>query len=121
MHRLIAVAVISFAAAFVASALAGASFYNILWIVPVTSSLSIAGWAGALILADATYRPRADAAATMQGVCPECRTFNSLKEVTSADPSHRRVDCQACKESYRVEMTNSGVVARRLGKVDESE
>lgn len=121
MHRLIAVAVISFAAAFVASALAGASFYNILWIVPVTSSLSIAGWAGALILADATYRPRADAAAMMQGVCPECRTFNSLKEVTSTDPSHRRVDCQACGETYRVEMTNSGVAARRLGKVDESE
>lgn len=119
MHRLIAVATISSAAAFLAAALAGASFYNVLWIVPVTASLSIGGWAAALIIADATYRPRADAAAMMQGACPECRTFNSLKEVTSADPSHRRVDCQACKETYRVEMTNNGVAARRLGKMED--
>lgn len=118
MHRLFAIATISAAAAFLASALAGASFYNILWIVPVTSSLSLGLWAVSLFFADATYRPRVDAAAMMQGVCPECRTFNSLEEVTSADPNQRRVDCHACKESYRVEMTNNGVAARRLGKLD---
>ena len=119
MHRLIAVAGISANAAFLAAALAGASFFSILWIVPVVVSLSLGLWAVSLFIADATYRPRADAAAMMQGVCPECRTFNSLKEVTSADPSHRRVDCQACKETYRVEMTNNGVAARRLGKLED--
>lgn len=121
MHRLFAIAIISAAAAFLASALAGASFYSIMWIVPVTTSVSLTAWFAIMILADLTYRPRLDTASMMQGVCPECRTFNSLQEVTSADPKNRRVDCQACKESYRVEMTNSGVVARRLGKVDESE
>lgn len=121
MHRLFAIATISSAAAFLAAALAGASFYNVLWIVPVTASLSIGGWAAALIIADATYRPRADADAMMNGVCPECRTFNSLQEVTSADPEQRRVDCLACKESYRVRMTPNGIAAERLGKLDESE
>jgi len=121
MHRLIAVAAISATAAFLALALAGVPFSSIAWIVPATTSASIAFWFAAMIAADLTYRPRADAAAMMQGVCPECRTFNSLKEVTSADPSHRRVDCQACGETYRVEMTNNGVAARRLGKADESE
>lgn len=121
MHRLIAVATISSAAAFLALALAGVPFSGIVWIVPATTSLSFFIWFGVTLALDLTYRTRADADAMMQGVCPECRTFNSLQEVTSADPEQRRVDCLACKESYRVRMTNSGVAAERLGKLDESE
>lgn len=121
MHRLFAIAAVSATAAFLASALAGASFYDIMWIVPVTTSVSLTAWFAVMILADLTYRPRVDAAAMMEGVCPECRTFNSLQEVTSADPEQRRVDCLACKESYRVRMTPNGVAAERLGKLDDAD
>lgn len=119
MHRLFAIAAVSATAAFLALALAGVPFFSIAWIVPVTTSASIALWLGAMLVAETTYRTRADAAAMMQGVCPECRTFNSLQEVTSADPEQRRVDCLACKESYRVRMTPNGVAAERLGKLDD--
>lgn len=119
MHRLIGIGVVSFGAGAVAAALAGASFWDMLWIIPLTVSLSIVGWAAAMIGADATFRPRLDASAMMQGVCPECRTFNSLQEVTSADPRYRFVNCQACKERYRVSMRHNGLGAERLGKFED--
>lgn len=119
MHRLIAVAGISSTAAFLAAALAGAPFFSILWIVPVVVSLSLGLWAVSLFIAYNTYRPRADAAAMMEGVCPECRTFNSLEEVTSADPKYRYVDCLACKERLRVQAKDGHFTAERLGKRED--
>lgn len=116
MHRLFAIAAVSATAAFLALALAGVPFSNIAWIVPVTTSASIALWLGTMLVAETTYRPRLDAAAMMEGVCPECRTFNSLQEVTSADPNHRYVDCMACKEHIRVTHHGDHFIAERLGK-----
>lgn len=121
MHRLFTVAAVSATAALQALTLAGGPLSSIAWIVPVTTSLCLFVWFGTTLILDLTYRTRADADAMMNGVCPECRTFNSLQEVTSADPEQRRVDCLACKESYRVRMTPNGIAAERLGKLDESE
>ena len=119
MHRLFAVAAVSATAAFLALALAGVPLSSIAWIVPTTTSLSFFFWFGTTLILDLTYRTRADADAMMNGVCPECRTFNSLQEVTSADPEQRRVDCLACKERLRVQAKEGHLTAERLGKRED--
>lgn len=119
MHRLFAIAAVSATAAFLALALAGVPFSSIAWIVPVTASASIALWLGTMLVAETAYRPRLDAAAMMEGVCPKCRTFNSLQEVTSADPNYRYVDCHACKERIRIQAKDGYLTAERLGKKDD--
>lgn len=119
MHRLIGIAACAFAASIATLIVAGAPFTEFLWIPPLTVSLTMAGWCVAMMIAYSTYRPRVDASVMMQGVCPECRTFNSLQEVTSADPNYRTVDCLACKERYRVSHKDGHIEAERLGKMED--
>jgi len=119
MHRLIAIALCSTAASTITLMLSGSPFLHYLWMVPLAVSLTLCVWCVGMMIAYNTYRPRADAAAMMQGVCPECRTFNSLQEVTSADPNYRTVDCLACKERIRVQAKDGHLTAQRLGKMED--
>lgn len=119
MHRLFAIAICSGAASIITLILAGVGLFDFIWIVPFAVSLTMCVWCVGMLVAFNTYRPRADAAAMMEGVCPECRTFNSLQEVTSADPNFRYVDCLACKERLRVQAKDGHLTAERLGKRED--
>lgn len=119
MHRILAVAFLSGATCITTMILCGASLISYIWMPPVVSSFTILVWVIAVLAADRTYRPRMDAAAMMQGVCPDCRTFNSLQEVTSDDPDVRSVDCLACKQQYHVRLEGDHFTAERLGKSDD--
>lgn len=116
MHRLIAIVVCSASSSVITLILSRAGLIDFVWIVPMAVSLTLCVWCVGMMIAYNTYLPRADAAAMMEGVCPECRTFNSLQEVTSADPNHRYVDCMACKEHIRVTHHGDHFIAERLGK-----
>lgn len=119
MHRLLAIALCSGASSFITLVLSRSGFLDFIWIVPMAVSLTVCVWCGGMLIAYNTYRPRVGAAAMMEGVCPECRTFNSLQEVTSADPRYRFVDCLACKEQYRVSHEDGELKAERLGKMED--
>jgi hypothetical protein len=96
-------------------------FFDALLIASAATILTGVIIAASQFMADQTYRPGVNAGKMMKGVCPECGVFNSLQEVTSADPSRRRVDCRACEESFEVQMTDRGITARRLGKYDDAD
>lgn len=119
MHRLIAIAVCSASSSVITLILSRAGLIDFVWTVPMAVSLTLCVWCVGMMIAYNTYRPRADAAAMMEGVCPECRTFNSLEEVTSADPNYRYVDCHACKERIRIQAKDGYLTAERLGKKDD--
>lgn len=119
MFKLLGFALVGATSSFITSVYHGAGIAETLIVGIVASNAALIVWAAGPYVADRAYRRFVDADTMQRGICPECRTFNSLKEVTSADPKHRRVDCLACKESYRVEMTNNGVAAERLGKLDD--
>lgn len=119
MHRLIAIAVCSASSSVITLILSRAGLIDFVWIVPMAVSLTLCVWCVGMMIAYNTYRPRADAAAMTEGVCPECRTFNSLEEVTSADPNYRYVDCHACKERIRIQAKDGYLTAERLGKMED--
>ena len=116
MHRFIAIALCAYASSFATLIVIGGTLLEFIFMPVAASSITICLWVAMTLIADYTYRPRLDAAAMMEGVCPECRTFNSLQEVTSADPNHRYVDCMACKEHIRVTHHGDHFIAERLGK-----
>ena len=119
MHRIIGVAICAYASSFATLIVVGGTLVEFVFMPVAACSITIALWVAMQLAANATYRPRLDAAAMMEGVCPECRTFNSLQEVTSADPKYRYVDCLACKERLRVQAKEGHLTAERLGKRED--
>lgn len=116
MHRLIAIALCAYASSFVTLIVVGGTVSEFIFMPVAACSITICLWVVMVMIANRTYQPRLDAAAMMEGVCPECRTFNSLQEVTSADANFRYVDCMACKERIRVSHHGDHFIAERLGK-----
>lgn len=110
---MIRTALIAFAASSATVFLAdSAPWYAILLAVPATLVVTFAGE----VAFEIAYRRRIDARMLFKGVCPECSTYNSLDEVTSADPDTRCVGCNACGQRYEMYQTENGVLANRLGK-----
>lgn len=119
MLRIISYALVGVTASFITSVYQGAGIVETLIVGVLAGTAAIVVWMIGSFAADWHWRPLLDAATMSEGVCPSCRTFNSLEEVTSADPNHRYVDCLACKEQYRVSHKHDALVAERLGKKDD--
>ena len=92
------------------------------WMAPVAAAITAVLNGVASLLAEITWQPYRDADAMMKNVCPRCRTFNSLEEVTSADPEMRTVECHACESLFGVKITPKGrFTATYLGERRDSE
>lgn len=82
----------------------------------VAGNASLILWVFGSYTAQRTWRPFIDAETIVNGVCPSCRTFGSLTEVTSADPLFREAHCQACKDNYSLSFRNGRIAADWVGK-----
>lgn len=119
MLRIISYALVGVTASFITSVYQGAGIVETLIVGVLAGTAAIVVWMIGSFAADWHWRPLLDAATMSEGVCPECRTFNSLQEVTSADPNYRTVDCLACKERIRVQAKDGHLTAHRLGKMED--
>lgn len=119
MNRLIAISLCSYAASFATLLVTGGSDAELLWIPTFVSAITTGLWFLAAALVDRAYRHYVDAKLMMKGVCPSCRTFNSLAEVTSTETQSRYIECMACGEKYRVQVIDGKVGAERLGKLED--
>ena len=106
-------------ASFMTSAYYGAGIVETLIVGILAANAALIVWAFGVIAADRHFRPAVDAATTGKGVCPVCRTFNSLEEVTSADPEIRCAHCHACDERFAVSVQHGRLAAERLGKFED--
>ena len=88
-------------------------WYAVLVAVPATVAVAFVSE----VLFDRAYRDQIDVRMLFDGVCPACCTYNSLDEVTSADPDKRCVGCNACGERFSMSQTENGVISTRLGKL----
>ncbi len=103
-------------ASFITSAYHGAGIAETVIVGILASNAALIVWAAGSYVADRTWRPIVDADTLGKGLCPSCRTFNSLGEVTSDDPHCRIAECHACDERFAVSMRSGRIVADRLGK-----
>lgn len=93
----------------------GAEVGNLWLATPAAVVATLVCWFFSSALYDDLWEPYIQARALSKGVCPSCRTFNSLEEVTSADPETRAVKCHACGEGFLVQQGDKGVKAKSLG------
>mgnify|MGYP000202049143 CR=1 FL=1 len=119
MLKPISYTVLGATGSFMTSAYYGVGFGESLLVGILAGNASLIVWAVGYYIADRHFRPAVDAATMGKGVCPACRTFNSLEEVTSADPNARCAHCLACGERYSVTVEHERLVAERLGKFED--
>lgn len=119
MLKPISYAVVGATASFMTSAYYGMGITETLIVGIVAGNASLIVWAVGYAIADRHFRPFMDADTMLKGVCPDCRSFNSLEEVTSADPEIRCVNCRACDERFAVSLRDGRLSADRLGKIED--
>lgn len=106
-------------ASFMTSVYHGAGIAETVIVGILAGNAALIVWAFGVIAADRTFRRFLDADTMQKGVCPDCRTFNSLEEVTSADPNTRCVHCHACNQRFTVSFDGQRLQAERLGKFED--
>lgn len=106
-------------ASFMTSAYHGAGIAETLIVGIAASNAALVVWAAGAYIADRTYRRFSDANTMHRGICPACHTFNSLEEVTSADPNTRCVHCHACDQRFAISFNGQRLAAERLGKFED--
>lgn len=119
MLRIISYALVGVTASFITSVYQGAGIVETLIVGVLAGTAAIVVWMIGSFAADWHWRPLLDAATMSEGVCPSCRTFNSLEEVTSADPDIRCAHCHACDERFAVSLQHGRLSAERLGKFED--
>lgn len=119
MFKTISYALVGITASFITSAYQGAGMAETLIVGVLAGNAAIVVWMIGSFVADRHWRPVLDAATMSKGVCPSCRTFNSLEEVTSADPDIRCAHCHACDERFAVSLQHGRLSAERLGKFED--
>ncbi len=119
MLRIISYALVGVTASFITSVYQGAGIVETLIVGVLAGTAAIVVWMIGSFAADWHWRPLLDAATMSEGVCPSCRTFNSLEEVTSADPDIRCAHCHACDERFAVSLRRGRLSAERLGKFED--
>ena len=119
MWKPLSLVLVGATASFMTSVYHGAGIAETLIVGIVASNAALIVWAAGSYVADRAYRRFLDADTMQRGICPACRTFNSLEEVTSADPNARCAHCLACGERYSVTVEHERLVAERLGKFED--
>jgi hypothetical protein len=90
---------------------------DVWWIVPSAAASTLICYLTGSLLAKIVWQQFGDADRLRKNVCPRCSTFDSIQEVTSADPEIRAVDCLACDSRFGVVLHPSGrFSASYLGK-----
>lgn len=119
MLKIISLILVGTTASFITSAYHGAGIAETLIVGILAGNAALIVWAVGSFVADHTWRPFVDAETLVNGVCPSCRTFGSLIEVTSDDPYCRKADCQSCDERFAIYMRSGRIAADRLGKPND--
>lgn len=119
MFKPISYVLVGLTASFITSAYHGAGIVETLIVGVLAGNAALIVWMIGSFVADRHWRPVLDAATMSKGVCPSCRTFNSLEEVTSADPTIRCAHCHACDERFAVSLQHGRLSAERLGKFED--
>lgn len=119
MWRPLSLVLVGATTSFMTSVYHGAGIAETLIVGVVSSNATLIVWSLGVVAAERRFRPVIDAATIAKGVCPACRTFNSLEEVTSADPETRCAHCHACDERFAVSVQHGRLSAERLGKFED--
>lgn len=119
MWKPLSLVLVGATASFMTSVYHGAGTAETLIVGIVASNAALIVWAAGSYVANRAYRRFMDADTMQRGVCPDCRTFNSLEEVTSADPNTRCVHCHACDQRFTVSFDGQRLAAERLGKFED--
>ncbi len=119
MLKPISYALVGITASFITSAYHGGGIVETLIVGVLAGNAALIVWMIGSVVADRHWRPYAEAAMMSKGVCPSCLTFNSLEEVTSADPDIRCAHCHACDERFAVSLQHGRLSAERLGKFED--
>ena len=124
MYRFAPLVFVAAASSVVTLALTDTPPSDAIWIVLTSATLCTCLWVCISYVVETQFRSSINLAVMQRGVCPSCRVFNALQEVTSPEDIHddvRRVDCLSCETRYKVERKGDKVTATCLGKACDPE